>query len=987
MNIRSEFNFWGTFGIFFLLLLLTLTDSQSLYAQSFSMTNGRNHPELSWKVAETEHFIIGYPEHIEGIEEEAAAIAEETYDVLSDLLNVTFDHKIRIFLSDEDEIANGFAVPFGREYTDIWVHHNEYAEGWTGNEKWMRKVLSHELAHIFHFQATESTIGLMSQIFSNPMPRFWTEGLAQYTTEKWDSERGDRTLRLAVFDDQLSYTDGKWHQNGRLLYALGNAQTRFLADEYGDEAIAELLAKKDTTFGIITTHDFYDAFEEVTEESYSEFNDRWRKHMNIYYNTLASGMERTDSLGKPLSLTGTYYYDLKRNPMLKDSLWAVHLLPSLERPVRRLVIYRNKKEETTAEIIDEGGFNRGMSWSRDGSKLVYSKKVRGNYGSILNDLFIYNRQKDKKKQITFSARAVYPVFGSDNETIYFVKSERGVANLHQMDLKTKEMTQLTSYENDAQIVSLAFNDKRNELYYSLFDEAGTRRLKRYSLDQNTSSDLINVQDNRFVVVSPDGDEIAYTSLRDDVPNVFRYHLDEDTERRVTNVFTGAMLHDWTATEADTLGDQLIVQSTERKEKEYIYAVSPDRKPFSRSVSLDSAYTTWTTVRPEPEIPSQIAPDPSLITERYNYRPLQELTHGATALFPLWDEGSFGLAGLTLWTDPLGKHTITAGGFASMTNFSDDSYGVISYINGQLYPTISVTGFQLPGAFTFYGSDYLVERQRGVEVSAFWPLNLKQSYASSGFYGALGYTHSEPLNEEDFTGITALPLPQAYDQTQWNIGWQFKKQRPYRWNVINPLDGFGLKGQLYGATDVTGTDASYSTIDLSAFTLLPGLGTQRFYLYGRAQAQFGDPLPQQRIGFTKYDNVAPAIATQQQPYLLNLADRVRGYRSFIMGEQVVFGTIEYRSPFLPGLATQILGIIELGRTDLALFADAGWVGNVQFSSPEAEETRLGTGLEVKNVLSLFGVDILQSVGWGYPYDHILDEDNLDLYYRIRASVAF
>ena len=969
------------------LLIIFLIGSQNLFAQSFSMANGRNHPELNWKMAETEHFIIGYPKHIEGIEAEAASIAEETYDVLSELFNVEFDHKIRIFLSDEDEIANGFAVPFGHEYTDIWVHHNDYAEGWTGEEKWMRKVLSHELAHIFHFQATESTIGLMSQIFSNPMPRFWTEGLAQYTTETWDSQRGDRWLRLAVFDDQLSYGDGKWHQNGRLLYAVGNAQTRFLADQYGDKAIAELLAKKDTTLGIITSHDFYDAFKEVTDESYSDFNDRWRKHMNIYYNTLASGMERTDSLGKTLEMPGTYFYDLKRNPVLEDSVWAVQLLPSLERPVRRLVIYQNKDQEKELEVIDEGGFNRGMSWSKNGEKLIYSKKVRGEYGSILNDLFLYDKKSDKTKQITHSARAVYPAFGSDDQTLFFVKSESGVSNLFEMNLETEEKKQLTQYENDAQIVSVAYNGKRNELYYSLFDETGDRRLKRYSLDEEQSFDLLNLEDNRFVMVSPDGDEIAYTSLRDNVTNVFQYDLENDTERRVTNVFTGAELYDWIPAEADSLEDHLIVQSTERKEKEHFYAIKSDRTPWNREVTLDSAYTSWMVKRPDKEIPSQIAPDSSLITDRYNYSGLKELTHGASAVFPLWDEGSFGIAGLTMFTDPLGKHTISAGGFASFTNFANDSYGVISYINRQLYPTISFTGFQLPGAFTFYGSEYLVERQRGAEVGVYWPLNLSQSYAGSGFFGAFGYTHANPLNENDFTNIVNLPQPQTYDQTQWSLGWQYKKQRPYRWNIINPLDGFGVKTQVMGATDIFGTEVSYTTADLSAFTVLPGLGTQRFYLYGRAQAQFGDPLPQQRIGFTKYDNIAPAVATQQQPYIFNLSDRVRGYRSFIMGEQVLFGTLEYRSPFLPGLATKILGLVELGRTDLALFADAGWVGNVQFSSPDAPDTRLGTGLEVKNVLSLFGVEILQSVGWGFPYDKLFDLDEVDLYYRVRASVAF
>ena len=130
-----------------------------LLAQGFNSRNGRNHPELKWMMAETEHFKIMYPRRIAGIEAQAAAIAEESYKALSANLNTTFEDKIRIYLSDEDEINNGFAVPIGNGYTDIWVDLNDYADIWTGEVKWLRKVLAHELAHIFHFKAVEGNIG------------------------------------------------------------------------------------------------------------------------------------------------------------------------------------------------------------------------------------------------------------------------------------------------------------------------------------------------------------------------------------------------------------------------------------------------------------------------------------------------------------------------------------------------------------------------------------------------------------------------------------------------------------------------------------------------------------------------------------------------------------------------------------------------------------------------------------------------------------
>ena len=144
-----------------LLLLLAglLIPHETVEAQGFRLYSDRNHPEITWLTADTDHFRIVYPEHLEGIEGAAAAIAEESYEMLSANLDVKFDRPIRIYLTDEDEIANGFAVPIGNGFTNIWVHVNDVAEAWTGREKWLRKVIAHELAHIFHFRAVQSNEG------------------------------------------------------------------------------------------------------------------------------------------------------------------------------------------------------------------------------------------------------------------------------------------------------------------------------------------------------------------------------------------------------------------------------------------------------------------------------------------------------------------------------------------------------------------------------------------------------------------------------------------------------------------------------------------------------------------------------------------------------------------------------------------------------------------------------------------------------------
>src|SRR5690625_5930431 len=107
-----------------------------------------------------------------------------------------------LYISDVDEISNGFAAPVGDGYAMIWVNVQDYAESWTGREKWLRKVIAHELAHLYHFRAVRTPLGLLGGGLGTPVPDFWAEGLAQYMTETWDAQRGDRWLRRASVDSR-----------------------------------------------------------------------------------------------------------------------------------------------------------------------------------------------------------------------------------------------------------------------------------------------------------------------------------------------------------------------------------------------------------------------------------------------------------------------------------------------------------------------------------------------------------------------------------------------------------------------------------------------------------------------------------------------------------------------------------------------------------------------------------------------------------------
>ena len=969
-----------------LLLLLMLCVPPTVLAQSFSAINGRNHPELDWQVAETEHFRIMYPQRLAGIEAEAAAIAEASYAALAENLGVTFDEKIRIYLSDEDEITNGFAVPLGTGYTEIWVETNEWASVWTGREKWLRKVIAHELAHIFHYRAVQARPRILNFILGDPLPRFWTEGLAQYETEAWDAQRGDRWLRTAVLDDALDYDDGRSAWNGRLLYASGNAQLRYFANRYGDSTLVRLLAhRKPVLGGLARVHDFGAAFEAVVGEPYREFYDDWRRHVNIYYNTLASQLHPVDSLhADPLRLPGRYLYDVQASPDTAKT--AVLSLTSLARPIRRLYVVDRALDRT--EIGAEGAINTPVAWSPDGETLAYARTTRGRYGSLLNDLYLVGADGRGRRRLTESRRAASPTFAPDGRRLAFIAAERGTANVFVLDLDTGDETRVTDFAGDVQLAGLRWHPSEEKLAAARIGADGRRDLVVLDLAAGTVEAVTDGRhDDRMPVWSPDGQSLAYTSLRDAVPNVFVLDLGAGTHRRVTRLATGATAHDWTPPDsAHALGALALVANVS-KQRDRAFRVDAARTAPGGAAAVPAPYAAWTRHRPPREVPPAPVPDAALIQNRYAYSSWRNLTHVISGAAPyVNDTDDYGVAGGTMWIEPLGKHLLVLGAGYSVPAPRAKSFGFVSYVNNQLRPTLSVYAYRIPEATRLYEDGVLSEDFAGADLRADWPLDwTDRPFVAERLGLRLRYLRAEPLDLDELDPLDTLPFPEAGSQAEVRLSFTRKTQRPYRFNPIHPLDGHGLRLRVKAAAPVLGADTRFVRGDLKAFAVLPALGLHRLYLYGRLQAQAGDPLPQDYIGFPRLDEIQVDLPSFL-PLTVGDTDRVRGYRRFAVGDRVLFGTAEYRLLLVPDLQTRVLGLVSFGAASLALFADGGLVWRA--GDYDEATRRLGVGAEIKNQVSVLGLfSFGHALGLAQPADRLGDDDDYDLYYRLRAAVPF
>ncbi|MFN3595852.1 MAG: hypothetical protein ACK41D_01105 [Rubricoccaceae bacterium] len=1071
-------------------LAALLTAPRPAAAQGFVTFNDRNHPELRWREAETPHFLILYPDRLEGIEAEAAAVAEATYEALSATLGVTFDRKIRVYLSDEDEIANGLAVNLGRAgFTNIWVNVNEAAEIWTGDAKWLRKVLAHEIAHIFHFRAIRSRWGLAENLIADPIPSFWAEGLAQYLTERWDAQRGDRWLRTAAFEGRLSYTDGTSAQNGRLLYASGNSQVRFLAERYGDSTIVKLLRHRTPTIpGMGGVHDFYRAFRATLGKPYAEFYEEWRKHVGVHYFTQAGQMERLDSLrNRPLPIPGQVVYDVAFSP---DTLrLAATVLTSLDRPVRRLYVMNNPGRLPPAQrqaprargvrVLAEGAFAGPIAWHPDGQRIAYARTVRGRHGSLLNDLFEVDVASGRERRLTRNRRALSPTYSPDGARLAFVGSAGGTANLFLLDPATGDETPLTRYAGDVQITSARWQPGGNRIAYAVFDADGRRALR--TVDVATGEDAewptgldvpLAFRDDRNPVWRPDGGALAYTSLRDLAPNVFSASAPAprtpalaaaltaaarpaaapetmlagmatadtatadtataDTatadamvtdrraraagatvrpvprletppapeETRRTALFGGATLLDWLPPDSLHADGRFVLLASETKRRDRVFVVDAARRPALApdSAAVPAAYAAWTTHQPPFPIADDIPPDPSLILRRGPYRSLRNLTHALTLPLPYLDpeQNDYGVFATSLWLEPLAKHQLFLLGGVSVTRFSDMSFLLAEYVNRQLKPTISVSLYRFPSPSSFYGGRLLVENLTGGDVSATLPLDVTTRPFRTLLAGArLRYAYAEPYELDRFTELDAaggsLPLPQKGFRADAQLGLAYKFQRPYRLNVIDPLDGTGVRLRVTAGAPVLGADNRFVRPDLTAYHITRPIGFGRLFVRGRATAQFGRQLAQDYVGLSRFDDIdvqVPLVGA----LTLDDAERVRGYRRYAVGTRVLFGSAEYRLGPLFDLQTNLLGVLRLGPVAPALFVDGAmvWTG----ANYTDAVRRTGFGAELKNALTFGGFSVLQAVGVGVPWSRAerlwegtIRRDEVDVYYRVQAAVPF
>ena len=966
----------------FLTIGLLALSATTVSAQLLGMGTGRAHPELHWQEMETQHFLIVYPRSLLATATKVASVAEQVYEPLLRGMHLTgTSRKIAITITSEDEIVNGFAMP-GKMF--LWVNQNDAPQFFSGTEKWLRKVIAHEMQHDLWMEAGQDWMGIWSLLRT---PAWFIEGLAEYHTEEWGAYRSDLRVRDHILRNQEEQLDP--HDSGF-------TRVRYLAETYGDSVITGAVRERNR-LGLAT---FGKGFQERAGITVDEFEEEWRRVASAYTYAIWSQKERVTDVGKALRVPMQKMSALEFAP---DGKRVAVLAQSVREELPVLAVVNNDSTRRTVEL-DHGLIDRDFAFSPDGRHLVYAKMHRSTHGGLLWDLKIADTESGSSQWITSGKRASHPHWSPQGDRIVFTRSVGETTDLYTMDPFGDDMRSLTRHGYDVQCFSPRFSPDGTHVVFGKFEP--NRHLDLALLDLATGEARYLTDDARRDLrprFGGDGNWVYFTADRnaDHVPNLHRVPVSGGEADVVAMSDVGEALF---GLDVDPRDGTIAAAGLATTDTMRLRAVEPDRQVEVVTPAIDPRLTSWRERKPPIPIGEVDPLRPVNHTPSRTYRSWRHMRP-----FMKWVLPSFvpwGVQGGAIWLDASHK-TAFGLGLDAGTSTEDDSdefelrgaYANLSTIRPPLW---------LPGQLDLWGT---YEARTGVRLYDDVPLYDVQSGGGFGWQQPFNfgehlyanhrlelfgqYTDVRTLDYDDLdlTSIAAAGLPQPrkeYVESIVGAAWRFTHRRPRQAVHGHEQGGGGMLARFDWSDWGFGSDFEYRRIDvdLSHAPRLPWLGYGLF-VRGRYQGTWGEPAPQDFTGLRADPRILPVSydASSLLGDFLEIGDSyaLRGYPVNVPGTRAMLSTVEWRLPLFGPLPVAAFGL-SLGGLTGVLFHDHGRV----YDDSGEIEARHTAGWELRLAIRLGSATLaVPSYGEGQSlkWENENEPVRKDHYFRLAFTQGF
>ncbi|BER92231.1 hypothetical protein [Atrimonas thermophila] len=481
---------------------------------------------------------IIFPASLRNYVPEIVEIGETTIEKLENTFHSTLTPKPQIVILDSSVASNAFAYTLWQKIIVLSAYPADHLSG-THFGNWFKLVLTHELAHLFQggIIPQEELWGKMLGKVIPPgalQPAWFKEGYAIYMESTlndqgrlqdplfemyWREETANGLKNPSLFGG-YGYTD-EWP--GSLgCYVYGASLCAYIVERFGAETLQKIVIYQNRT---ANPFDLARAVKKATGITLNQLFRDWEKYMLEKTTTQSPATQI-----KFLTNKGFYTRGLTIAPD------GMHLVYSLSHPrflpgLRMLALSSNQEK-----LLITGEIKGRASFSDDGQKVIYSKRVEGKYRDYV-DIFMYDFQKKQEKRMTQYLRALSPLF-LNNHKILFLSREPAQKGIFVLDLDNQEIVPVYSFPSSFHPIEMVISPDKKLLaisgwHYGYADiallelEEGCLRF----LTQDQAADL-------YPSFSENGKYLCFSSDRNGKYDLYAYSLENGAFFRLTDVASG-----------------------------------------------------------------------------------------------------------------------------------------------------------------------------------------------------------------------------------------------------------------------------------------------------------------------------------------------------------------------------------------------------------------------------------------------------------------
>ncbi|TES91078.1 MAG: hypothetical protein E3J87_08625, partial [Candidatus Cloacimonadota bacterium] len=497
---------------------------------------------MRWKTLETEHFSIHYHQGEDSISLETAEISEDIYNRITEFLEWKPKGKTHIIIMDNQDLANGYAIPF--PVNTIVIYPAQPPPEDAHYEDWLRELITHEFTHIVQLDRTEGFPAFLRKLFGRAIinnaaqPIWFIEGLAVYSESRFtnggrlNSPRFNMLLREEAKSGNFKSIDRAsnfpliW-PGGITPYLYGSSFIDWLVEKYGEETIVEY--NKHTSRGIPFAVN--SAAKRLFGKDFVTLWREWKEEME------KKNYKNTKTETTPLTTDGQWNLSPSFSPDGK-SIAFIRISFDAYPGIEILNIETGKRKK-----VVEGYINTGISWSKDGSKILFSRLDIQKTYYLFSHIFEYNLKTKKLKKIKNTERGKYPVYTPDGKGILFVKEHCGSNDLC-----------IFYPENDSIVILLHNNDHTQYHYPQFFCDGKRVLLSCWKKKEGVQVYIFNLKDSSFEKITQQGNNtkpiwsdelngIFFASDRRGLYEPFFYSFKDKKTYIVTKVNSGIFYPD------------------------------------------------------------------------------------------------------------------------------------------------------------------------------------------------------------------------------------------------------------------------------------------------------------------------------------------------------------------------------------------------------------------------------------------------------------